>query len=226
MANYYLDEAIYEFKEAIRNGPNESVYHYNLGLTFEELGGIEKALHEYQEAINYDVNNEAYKTRLKNLIVSNKIDITKLVDKPLDSELSKIWDITEIKLRRIVLQKMIEQFGVNWEDKMVKKHRELTNTFDECREKKERESKSHNGRCSDSLLDYTYPEQLFKIILSEWKTFEPIFKKQKDDFRTMGNELQKIRTPIAHNRLDTLPEHEKKVAYAYCEQILCLLQDK
>ena len=59
-----LDEAIREFKRAIKLGPNMAKNHYNLGLAYEEKGLFEKAVEAYKKAVEL---NPAYTDAYFNL---------------------------------------------------------------------------------------------------------------------------------------------------------------
>ena len=84
-----------------------------------------------------------------------------------------------------------------------------------------------SNRASCNLLDYTYPHDLFDIILSraEWnRVFKSIFGHDDQYWRVRGRFLAKVRNSLAHNRDESLYEHERQIAEAYCKEILTVLK--
>lgn len=101
---------------------------------------------------------------------------------------------------------------------------QLKPIFEKCREAQEKEEKSFGSRASRNLIDFTYPQDLFAIIFSEWNTFKAIFGKDKNYWDQRVQLLAKMRNPLAHNRDEALYDYEKQVADGYCREILTVLQ--
>jgi len=142
-------------------------------------------------------------------------------------ELWPIWKETEKALRNAIDVNMAEQYGQSWVQDLEKSRPNLKVIFDRCREQQAKELKSFSNRASRNLLDYTYPHDLFDIILSraEWKrVFQSIFGHDDQYWRVRSRFLAKVRNSLAHNRDESLYEHERQIAEAYCKEILTVLK--
>lgn len=146
----------------------------------------------------------------------------KLIERQVD--LWPIWKETEIALRSVVTNKMVEQYGEKWIEKLEIARPKLKAIFDQCREAQQREEKTFGSRASGNLIDFTYPQDLFAIIFAEWNTFKSIFKKDTNYWAQRAQLLAKIRNPLAHNRDETLAEYERQQAEGFCKEILAVLQ--
>jgi len=149
-------------------------------------------------------------------------DYLRLVERQVD--LWPVWRDTETSLRHIIVDKMIEKYGELWMDKLEKAHRNVKAIFDKCREAQQKEEQSFGGRASRSLIDFTYPLDLFTIIFAEWSIFEPIFKRDKNYWSQRAQLLAKVRNPLAHNRASVLDDYERQIAEGYCKEISKVLQ--
>jgi len=138
-------------------------------------------------------------------------------------DLWPLWRETERALRGVITLKMLEQYGENWVGSLEKARPNLKVIFDKCREAQGREEKLFGSRASRNLIDFTYPQDLFAIIFAEWNIFKPIFGKDKDYWGQRAQFLGKIRTPLAHNRDESLYDDMRKTAEGYCKEILRVL---
>lgn len=138
-------------------------------------------------------------------------------------ELWTIWRKTEVRLRRFVQTEMLELFGEQWEEALVRKHPKLSTIFLKCSELRNRESLSFGVRASKELLDFAYPADLFGVVFSEWGHFSSIFGKDKKYWNDRSDLLSKLRNPMAHNRDSVIIAHEISLGRAYCEEILAIL---
>ncbi len=139
-------------------------------------------------------------------------------------DLWPIWSQTEKTLRTLITTKMTEQYGAYWSKQLEKKRPNLKSMFEACRIRQKNEEQSFGPRASPNLIDFTYPNDLFAIISTEWNIFEPIFCKDKAYWNQRAQFLAKIRTPVAHNRIDILEDHEQQIAEGYCKEILSILK--
>lgn len=131
-----------------------------------------------------------------------------------------LWSETETKLRQIVLKWLIGKFGKNWIVKF-RKLQNKENVIVALEELQMREKKSFPDTYSENLLDFTYPADLFnKFMIVEWKWFEVILGKEKQQWKFKFDVLARIRNPLAHNKENILKEFEKNQAKAYCEEII------
>ena len=147
----------------------------------------------------------------------------RLIERQVD--LWPLWRETEVALRSTITSRMIEQYGEQWIEKLIKAKCNLKLIFEKCQEAQQKEQKAFGSRASQNLLDFTYPQDLFAIIFAEWSVFSPIFGKDKNYWDQRVQLLSKIRTPLAHNRDRALYEHERQIAKGYCEEILEKLRE-
>ena len=142
-------------------------------------------------------------------------------------DLWPIWKETEIALRNAINAKMIDRYGENWISELEKSRPNLKSIFAKCREAQKKEEKSFGSRASRNLLDFTYPQDLFDIVVSkaEWDNlFKSVFKHDKSYWTHCGQLLSKVRNPLAHNRDQSLYEHDRQLAEGYCKEILAILK--
>jgi hypothetical protein len=158
---------------------------------------------------NYTAFSEHFRTYLR--MIERQVDLWPL------------WRETEVTLRRVIAEKMIEQYGEQWIEELSKARPNLKAIFETCKEAQQKEEKSFGSRASRNLIDFTYPVDLFAIIFAEWSIFRDIFGKDKNYWDQRAQLLSKIRTPLAHNRLQVLHDYERQTAEAYCREILTLL---
>ena len=144
-------------------------------------------------------------------------------------DLWPIWRDTEKALRQLITETMLEKYGERWVERLEKQHprfrKEDPKTgnpgiFEQCRIVRQKDEKLFGNRASQNLIDYTYPMQLFEIILAEWNSFKDIFGRDKQYWNQRAEFIAKIRNPLAHNREEALQEYELKIAEGYCEEIL------
>ena len=145
----------------------------------------------------------------------------KLVERQVD--LWPVWRETELALRKCIVNAMVTQYGEQWIVRLENAHANLKTIFDKCQEAQQKEQKSFGSRASRNLIDFTYPQDLFAIIFSEWNTFKSTFGKDKNYWDQRSQLLAKIRNPLAHNRDTALYDYERQLAEAYCKEILSVL---
>ena len=131
-----------------------------------------------------------------------------------------IWRDTEKGLRRLITITMLAKYGEHWIGQLEKDHSQLKGIFEQCRRIQHKDKDLFSNRASQNLIDYTYPMQLFEIILAEWNSFKDIFGRDKQYWNQRAEFIAKIRNPLAHNREEALQEYELKTAEGYCEEIL------
>lgn len=150
-------------------------------------------------------------------------DYLRLVERQVD--LWPLWRETELALRNHIINSMVTNYGDQWIEILEGSKPNLRKIFDKCREAQQKEEKSFGTRASTSLIDFTYPYDLFAIIFSEWGVFGPTFGRDKNYWDQRSQILAKIRNPLAHNRNTTLYDHERQLAEAYCNEILVVLSE-
>ena len=140
-------------------------------------------------------------------------------------DLWPIWRDTEQELRQFIATTMFEEYGTQWVQQLEKKHSQFQSIFEQCRSAQQKDERVFGNRASQNLIDYTYPHDLFRIIFAEWNNFKDIFGKDKQYWEQRAQFLSKIRTPLAHNRDESLREFERQIAEGYCNEILDTLRD-
>lgn len=150
-------------------------------------------------------------------------------------DLWPIWRDTEKALRQLITETMLEEYGERWVERLEKQHprfrRKNPKTgepgiFEQCRIARQKDEKLFGNRASQNLIDFTYPMQLFEIILAEWNRFKDIFGRDKQYWNQRAEFIAKIRNPLAHNREEALQEYELKIAEGYCEEVLDAMRER
>lgn len=144
-----------------------------------------------------------------------------------ESDFWSIWRETEKGLRVLLTSRLKDKYGSDWFDKLEENYPNLSmdkqsgkNLFQRCRESQQREEQTWHDRASQNLLDFTYPRDLFTIILKEWPTFQSVFGKDKAYWDQRSQLISKVRNPLAHNRDDVISDYERQIAEGYCKEIL------
>ncbi len=143
-------------------------------------------------------------------------------------DLHSIWSKTENVLREVITTTMFGVFGDDWIEEFEKTRPNLKQIFDKCRQAQQKEEKSFPDQASQNLIDYTYPADLFRIILGKgiWdQHFQTIFGQYTGYWDERGKFLAKCRTPLDHNRDKILKPHQRKIFEAYCDEILGVLSN-
>ncbi len=132
-----------------------------------------------------------------------------------------LWKSTERHLR-IVIARVMEQTYPrgDWPADLESARPRLKTMLDECRARQADEQRRFGARASINLLDYTYPGDLYQIIRTHWKAFQPLLKQTEAYWEQRFGLLARIRNPVAHNRDEVLALHERQIAEGYCREIL------
>jgi len=141
-------------------------------------------------------------------------------------DLHSLWNKTENVLREVVTITMSDVYGDDWIGELEKTRPNLKQIFDNCRQAQQKEEKSFPDQASQNLIDYTYPADLFTIILGKgiWdQHFQMIFGQYTTYWDERGKFLAKCRTPLDHNRVKILRPDQRKTFEAYCDEILGVL---
>ena len=149
-----------------------------------------------------------------------------------------IWKLisqAEKGLRKLILHTLDKNFGDNWEKNYPKKYKDIPNKmsrlntiFDKLKEAYKRDISQYGSLALNlTLLDQTYIHQLFDyFILFSWNDlFKPIFQKNNKYWNEIKKHLEKIRNPIAHQKIEILLESEIKKAEEYCIEILNIIEN-
>lgn len=66
--NAKYDEAINEFKKALKLSPNDAEIYYHLGLAYESINNIDEAIKMYQRALEIDPHHKSSRQHLEKII--------------------------------------------------------------------------------------------------------------------------------------------------------------
>ncbi len=138
-----------------------------------------------------------------------------------------IWPLlskTEIKLREVVHAWAVDRYGQDW----VKRYRKTQNKEDFVKELERRRSHQQNlfpETYSKSLLDYTYPLDLFsRFMCVEWSWFQKILGKSTNDWKNKFELFARVRTPLAHSKENILKDHDRDLVTGVCKEVLSLIE--
>ncbi len=147
-------------------------------------------------------------------------DYLRIVDLGID--IWSLWRDTERALRDVLESSLTRKFGVEWPTALGKAHPRLASVIEECRSKRDLEQQKFGfGNVQASLLSYSYPQDLYRIMASDWANLgEPLLGRNKQGWSTKFDILSKVRTPLAHNRTESVDEGERKQAEGICHEIL------
>jgi len=140
-----------------------------------------------------------------------------------ECDLWPIWSKTEKLLRQLITTEMVNKYGNDWIILIEKGRPNLKAIFEKCREAQKKEEKLFGTRASLNLIDFTYPQDLFTIMFTEWDLFSSTLGKDKNYWSQRIQIISKVRNPLAHNRDDILHEYEKQIVEGYCNEILSTL---
>jgi len=136
-------------------------------------------------------------------------------------EIWPLWRDTEQALRDAIEARLQGRFGVEWQEEIRKARPKLGVKVDQCREMMAREQARFGARAATALLAYTYPMDLYDFMTVDWPALgEPLLGPDKQGWSIKFGVLAKVRTPLAHNRLEAVTEGERLQAAGICTEIL------
>lgn len=141
-------------------------------------------------------------------------------------DLHAIWSETENALREVITTILSDVYGDDWIEELEKARPNLKEIFNKCRQARQKEERLFSDQASQNLIDFTYPADLFRIILAKglWSEhFQTIFGQNTNYWDERGKFLAKCRTPLGHNRENILRSDQRKIFEAYCDEILGVL---
>jgi hypothetical protein len=208
---------------------------YESILKLMEQENLDKKLVQMIVGPNYDITQRDVEKLLKySLVKSTDYESFECFARYFEEYLSlksseidiwPLWAETEIELRSIIKEFLIDKYGEDWVDKFVKGNPKKTKTIDELKFVMAKNIKSFGDKASTHLVDYTYPSHMMDCFIhSDWKWFENIFGKQFSDWKPKFDLLSEIRNPLAHNNRAFLTPSKINNATGYCQEILMLIQ--
>ena len=135
-----------------------------------------------------------------------------------------LWRETERSLRAFLEDRLKIRFGLEWPKELSQFQPKLGRIIEEFQKRQDKDKKL----CSfpkevPSLLAYSYPSQIFEIMAADWTSLgEPVLGKDKNGWGVKFATLSKVRTPLAHNREESVGDGERKQTEGICQEILKL----
>ena len=133
-----------------------------------------------------------------------------------------LWRDTERILRSVLESNLEERFGSEWPSALSKLRPKLGLMIEECQRKRDSERNRLGFRNPKlSLLSYSYPMDLYRLMCADWASLgEPLLGQNKQGWAEKFATLAKVRTPLAHNRAESVDEGERKQTEGICQEIL------
>ena len=146
-------------------------------------------------------------------------DHLRIVERGID--LWPLWRETEQALREYLDQRLTGRFGRDWPEGLGKARPKFRERIADWRGDREKERKRFGDRAESSLLAYTYPMQLYELMVIDWPAFgEPLLGADKTGWDRKFGVLAKVRTPVAHSREGVVGDGERTQAMGICREIL------
>jgi hypothetical protein len=205
--NYYeslkslLDEEG-QFSELLQivYGPNKSIHHKV--VTKFELYGLIVVQKGFYHAFSQHFD-----------------DYLRLVSR--DVDFWPLWKETEILLRRLVEQYLIDTYPKGWTQVLLNNGGTLRVMIQDWQDMQARDRRYFGNLVPQSILSYSYPRQLFDIMKQGWKTwFQRIFIDSASVWEPRFTHLNRIRNRLAHNNDFSKQTSFVSEATEYCEEIL------
>lgn len=135
-----------------------------------------------------------------------------------------LWRDAEKGLREVLNALLENAYGPDWQKELRTSRPKLRQLLDACEEKMAKEQTRFGVRAAPNLLAYTYPLDLYQIMVSDWtKLGEPVLGSDKQGWSVKFALLSKVRTPLAHNRDEAVQYGERTQAEGICREILSKL---
>lgn len=132
-----------------------------------------------------------------------------------------LWSETESSLRELTKEYLKAKYGVDWEQPFLRKNPKKEGAIELLIKTRMKNQKTFGQRASESLVDYTYPADIYNIFMqTDWAWFNQIFKDNNKQWRERFNHLAIVRNPIAHNNKVFITSQQKNLAIDYCNLIL------
>lgn len=133
------------------------------------------------------------------------------------------WMDVESGIRDLVESTYEEAYGPDWLEELRRARPKLCTILDRCDELRARELRTFGTRASTRLLDFTYPRDLYDLMVAHWDLFGKILKKDKNYWNERFALLAKVRNPMVHNRMSVVTPVEQKMFQVYCDELMEIL---
>lgn len=135
-----------------------------------------------------------------------------------------LWRDTEIAIRDLIKDYLLDIFNNNWEEGYLLKYpsEKRTEAINKLTKERDKYQKNFGSLASSHIIDYTYPKDMYDLfIANDWAWFSKIFSiNDKSFWAKVFTELAFLRNPVAHNNSQFVPIGRINEAKSYCELIL------
>jgi len=132
------------------------------------------------------------------------------------------WGIlgaAEIRVRALVENILVASEGADWAKVITKGNRGVEIAYSNAKDKQAQGARQF-GR-PGTWLAYTYPRDLWTIVSSQWTLFSDVFNLgDKTSWKLRFEGLALYRTPMAHNRPESLSPDQRLQCRIFSEEIL------
>jgi len=147
-----------------------------------------------------------------------------------ESPIWEQWARTESSIRDMIEERFFAAYGSNWTSKLKSRKNNIHKIISSCEHIMKKEGEKFGTDANQRWIEYTYPNDLWQIISSEWGQFTPILqnnnqRKNKKSWAERFELLSKIRNPLAHNRVQVISGHDITLANAYCSELCQVIID-
>ncbi|MBE7554223.1 MAG: hypothetical protein HS126_24435 [Anaerolineales bacterium] len=139
----------------------------------------------------------------------------------------QVWDliISLEKRLRILIKQILEAewHDSPWEEQIQKRYPDLYEGWVNNKQKDSQTFRNYE-RADTIIFDYSYLDELGRIIEGEWNIFRSVFefrlnqgKQNKQIIHQKIEEIARVRNPLAHGR--TVPDTELRRAHVSCDDL-------
>lgn len=131
-----------------------------------------------------------------------------------------VWRETERALRTVLNRQLRLRFGEDWPSRLCKARPKLKGRVEAWRRMQANEQRRFGNGAEESLLSYTYPQDLYDLMVVDWKELgAPMLGNDRQQWAMKFMVLSKVRSPMAHNR-KSVGAGERGQATGICKEIL------
>ncbi|HEU0301736.1 MAG TPA: hypothetical protein VFR37_19945 [Longimicrobium sp.] len=137
-------------------------------------------------------------------------------------DLWPVWGETERAVRALLLREFTGKYGDDWPAALSRAQEPAADVLAGCRRRQEYEQRTGNGQASGSLLDFTEPSDLWRLLKCQWSLFVPTFKRDQGYWAKRFDDILPVRRALAHSR-PIASASDRLHAEAACHEILACL---
>lgn len=132
-----------------------------------------------------------------------------------------LWSEAERELRNVLDRRLELTFGPGWPVNLCRARPALRKKVQSWEAKQAEDQKRYGPQSESSLLAYTYPSELYELMVVDWKMLgAPLLGNDRQGWAVKFEVLSKVRTPLAHNR--EVSAGTRAQAIGICREVLDL----